>query len=81
MLVREMGRIESLIGYEIDQLMDNLESKFEDGMSWKNMREWHIDHIKPRSLFSSKEIKECFDFSNLRPMWAKDNLKKGIKYE
>ncbi len=51
-------------------------------MSWENRNEWHLDHIIPCSKFNlSKEedLKKCFHYSNLQPLWAKDNLSKGSK--
>lgn len=53
-------------------------------MSWENYGEWHIDHIKPCSSFDlsdPKQQKECFNYTNLQPLWAIDNLKKSYKYE
>lgn len=46
--------------------------------------EWHIDHIKPCASFDltdPEEQKECFHYTNLQPLWAKDNLNKGAKYD
>lgn len=48
--------------------------------TWK----WHIDHKIPQSslLYSSMEdenFKKCWDLENLRPLSAKENLKKGKK--
>jgi hypothetical protein len=46
--------------------------------------EWHIDHIKPCSSFNLEEPHEqmtCFHWSNLQPLWAKDNLRKGARVE
>ena len=49
-------------------------------MSWDNygLYGWHIDHKVPLSLAKTEEelLKLCH-FSNLQPLWAKDNLKKG----
>ena len=56
---------------------------FKQGMSWSNYGEWHIDHIKPCSLFNlelEEEQLECFNYKNLQPLWAIDNIKKGNKY-
>lgn len=53
-------------------------------MSWKNKSEWHIDHIRPISSFdlnNPEEQAKCFHYTNLQPLWAIDNLKKGAKYE
>lgn len=71
-----------LIGCDIQFLMDHLESQFTDGMSWENYGEWHIDHILPCASFdlSKKENqKECFNYKNLQPLWAEDNIKKSDK--
>lgn len=53
-------------------------------MSWDNygMYGWHIDHIKPCSSFdlsNPAEQKICFHYTNLQPLWAKENLSKGKK--
>ena len=69
-----------LVGCDIDFLKKYLEGKFTEGMSWKNYKLWHIDHIKPCSLFDlskQEEQKKCFNYKNLQPMWAEDNLSKG----
>lgn len=53
-------------------------------MSWDNygFSGWHIDHILPLASFDltdPAQQSECFNFKNLRPLWAKDNLSKGAK--
>ncbi len=73
-----------LLGCEIDYFMDYIESKFLDGMNWNNygFYGWHIDHIKPCVSFDltdPEEQKKCFHFSNLQPLWSKDNYKKGCE--
>ena len=70
-----------LIGCEIDYLLYHLQSQFVEGMTWDNHGEWHIDHIKPCASFDlSKESEQhkCFNYTNLQPLWAKDNLTKGV---
>lgn len=72
----------NLIGCEIDFLMDYLSKKFTQGMSWTNYGKWHIDHIKPCASFNMldpQQQKECFHYTNLQPLWAEDNMKKGVK--
>lgn len=72
-----------MFGYNIEQLIKHLENKFIDGMSWDNYGKWHIDHIKPQSLFNldnEEELKKCWSLSNLQPLWAIDNIKKSNKY-
>ena len=73
---------EKLVGCEFRYLIKYLESKFKTGMSWENIGEWHIDHIKPCvsfDLMKEKEQKRCFHYTNLQPLWAKENIIKGSK--
>jgi hypothetical protein len=56
---------------------------FKDGMSFDNYGEWQIDHVVPVTLWLDKGITDVNiinDISNLQPLWAKDNLSKGAKY-
>jgi hypothetical protein len=49
-------------------------------MSWDNQGQWHIDHIIPlASAKSEEELYKLCHFTNLQPMWAVDNIKKGSK--
>lgn len=69
-----------LIGCTFLFAKEYIEKKFTEGMSWENHGEWHIDHIVPLSIAKTKEeiIKLCH-YSNLQPLWAIDNMKKGNK--
>jgi len=52
------------------------------GKNGKGMKEWHIDHIIPCCKFNlskDEEQRKCFHYSNLQPLWASDNMKKGGK--
>lgn len=73
------------LGCTIEELKKHLESLFQPGMTWDNYtyKGWHIDHIRPLSSFNlnnPEEFKKANHFSNLQPMWAKDNIKKKNKY-
>jgi hypothetical protein len=73
-----------LIGCTIDQLRTFLEAEFSDGMTWDNYGEWHIDHDRPCASFNledPEEQKRCFHWTNLQPLWAKDNLSKGDRLD
>ena len=71
-----------LLGCSPDFLRQHLEAQFQPGMSWDNwtIDGWHIDHIKPCASFDltdTAQQRECFHYTNLQPLWAKDNLRKG----
>ena len=70
---------EQLVGMKLHELKAYIESKFTDGMCWERWPEIHIDHIKPVSWFDltdPEQLKACFHYSNLQPLWGKDNLRK-----
>jgi hypothetical protein len=74
----------SLVGYTIEELKSHLELNFKDGMSWENRNLWHVDHIIPVSAFNYEtaddiDFHKCWALSNLRPMWAKENISKKDK--
>lgn len=76
-------RTMDLIGASPSFVMGYLEAKFTEGMTWENHGTWHIDHIKPCCSFDltkEEEQRKCFHYSNLQPLWAEDNLKKGGSY-
>jgi hypothetical protein len=69
---------EVLFGCTIEQLRIYLESLFLEGMTWENYnhKTWHVDHIRPCNTFDlsdPEQQKICFHYTNLRPLWAKDN--------
>lgn len=71
-----------LTGIPLEGLFTHISSQFKSGMSWENYGPvtWHIDHIKPCCQFDltdPKQQAECFHFTNLQPLWAKENLTKG----
>jgi hypothetical protein len=69
-----------MIGCDTATLKKHLESLFVEGMSWSNKNQWHIDHIIPlASAQTEADILNLCHFSNLQPLWAKDNLTKGSK--
>lgn len=68
------------IGCDRDTLMSHIESQFVEGMSWDNRNLWHIDHKIP--LISAKTEEELYKlchYTNLQPMWAVENIRKGGK--
>ena len=73
-----------LLGCSIDDFKIYLENKFQDGMSWDNHAQygWHIDHIIPLDAFDltkpEEQLKACH-YTNLQPLWWKENLQKNNK--
>ena len=69
-----------LIGCSPQFLKEYLEKKFSSGMTWNNHSKlgWHIDHIIPlSSAKTEKDIEKLMNYTNLQPMWATENIKKG----
>lgn len=80
---KKHGNTMELTGCSKEDLYAHLESKFTEDMSWENYGKWHIDHIKPCASFDltkEEEQKKCFHWTNLQPLWAIDNMKKGANY-
>lgn len=70
------------IGCSLEELKIHLEKQFQLGMSWENhtIDGWHIDHIIPLdSAKSEEELYKLCHYTNLQPLWADDNFKKGNK--
>lgn len=79
---QKVGSAVKDLGCTIDDLKTYLESKFQSGMTWDNWTSdgWHIDHIKPLSSFDltdRHQFLEACHYTNLQPLWAKDNLLKS----
>ncbi len=74
------SKTNEIIGCDWNRFVTYLESKFNDGMNWGNRDKWHIDHIIPLATAKSEEeIIKLSHYTNLQPLWASDNLKKGCK--
>jgi hypothetical protein len=74
------------LGCKTEEFKNHIEKLFKTGMTWENYGKngWHIDHIIPRSKFDltdESQIKICFNYSNLQPLWEFENRKKGSKYD
>ncbi len=70
-----------LLGCSIEELKIHLESQFKPGMTWQNHghKGWCLDHIIPCVSFDltkEEEQRKCFHYTNLQPLWAKENCGK-----
>ena len=78
---------QDIVGYTLEDLVAHLEKQFDDKMCWENYGSyWHIDHIKPQSLFNfttaeDQEFIDCWKLSNLQPLEKVANLKKSNFYD
>lgn len=81
-------KAEEILGCSLNFFKEYIESLFEENMSWENHGHckigncdvWNIDHKIP--LSTAKTEKEALllnHYTNLQPMWAIDNLRKGSK--
>ena len=71
---------EAELGYTAQEAKTHIERQFLRGMTWENHGEWHIDHIVPIGQFditTNEGRKAANALTNLRPIWAKDNLRKS----
>jgi len=78
------------LGYTRRELMRHLERQFSRGMTWdnyagrrafKSQDVWVVDHIVPKSLFDEDSVSSAYALTNLRPLWIKQNMIKGMVRE
>ena len=81
--MRKTNSTFKMVGCTPEFLKEYLEKKFKLGMTWQNhgVHGWHIDHIIPlASAKTIEEVEKLSHYTNLQPMWATENIKKGDKY-
>lgn len=83
---RKSDRTIALVGCSVAELARHLEARFLPGMTWENrgIKGWHIDHVIPIAKFDLKDPEQqsaAFHYTNLQPLWAKDNQRKGATAE
>lgn len=80
------ARSRAILGCDFPELKAHLEAQFVPGMTWDNWGNghgfWNIDHVLPISSFNltdPEQVKTCFSFRNLQPLWWIDNQRKSNK--
>jgi hypothetical protein len=73
-----------LLGCSVEEVRNHLQCQFTKGMSWDNwgVFGWHIDHIRPIASFDftkEEDQRACFHYTNLQPLWWRDNVEKRDK--
>lgn len=69
-----------ILGCSFEDFKIYIEAQFIDGMNWDNRELWHLDHYYPLARATSEdEALKLNHYTNLRPMWAVDNIRKGAK--
>lgn len=71
------------LGCDMKSYHTYLESQFDNKMNWDNYGTyWEIDHIIPIDLFDlndNKQLYECFNYKNTRPLFITENRIKSNK--
>jgi hypothetical protein len=76
-------KTEEILGCTLIEFRVYIEKQFEKGMTWDNWGKdtWHLDHKTPKSFATTEqEVYELNHYTNFKPMWAEENLKKGNRF-
>lgn len=72
------------LGCTVEAFKSHIETLFKPGMTWDNwgIHTWHLDHKKSLHSFDLNdpvEFRKACHYTNLQPLWAKDNISKSNK--
>jgi hypothetical protein len=69
------------LGCTAIELCRYIEAMFRPRMTWHNYgKAWHLDHVIPCASFDLTQEHErhrAFHYTNLQPLWAKENIRKS----
>jgi hypothetical protein len=75
------GSTMQYLGCTAAELCRYIESMFKPRMTWQNYgKAWHLDHVIPCASFDLTQEHErhrAFHYTNLQPLWAKENIRKS----
>jgi hypothetical protein len=74
-------KLASLVGCGKPELIAHIEAQFLPGMSWENYgrKGWELDHRRQCASFDltdADQLRACFHFTNLRPLWRSANARR-----
>lgn len=77
---KKNSKLSEYIGCDLKTLRDHIEKQFLPNMTWKNKYKWHLDHIIPLdSAETEAELYKLCHYTNIQPLWGRDNIVKGTK--
>ena len=77
---KKRSRTQEILGCDFGFFKSHIEKQFCPGMNWENRSDWHIDHIQPLAgAETEEEVIALNHYTNLRPLWAAENLSKGAQ--
>ena len=86
---QKVGSAVDDLGCSIEEFKKHIEDQFESWMNWDNWgpynkdnKTWHLDHIKALVKFDltdRDEFLKAANYTNMRPLLAKENLEKNSK--
>tara|TARA_R110002126_G_scaffold1579_7_gene9273 strand:+ start:269 stop:1156 length:888 start_codon:yes stop_codon:yes gene_type:complete len=86
-LTSKGGKTFDHLPYTPQELVEQLESQFDENMSWENYGDyWHIDHIIPQAMLpydsvKHKNFQKAWALDNLQPLTVFENLSKNSIYK
>jgi hypothetical protein len=83
--LKKTSKSRQYIGCSSGFLRGWLEAQFKEGMTWENYgKVWVVDHIVPLKWWDvanfPEHIMEASHYSNLQPMFKRDNIIKGARF-
>lgn len=77
------AKAHTILGCDYATFSKHIEAQFTKGMSWEKIGvEIHIDHIVPVSSAKTEaDVLALNHYTNLRPLWAADNIRKSDNIE
>lgn len=80
---RKSETTRQLLGCTSEEFRAWIERHFTAGMSWENRSEWELDHKRPLASFDLNDPAQravACHFTNIQPLWRRDNRVKGAKW-